>query len=303
MKQAQFRMPESEQQNNKELIRKLKSNELVGELVKKSNAAVDLVELYPQKIHQWLVDKEKCQGCKGLVFCKQTKQGEYMDLQYDGLWVSTIRLCDYKIMEEQQQTHLKYYLVDDLPIGFKTIRLAESKQQDSMDIEFNKNLTKVMTWLKGNRQKGLYLYGPVGTGKSYLAACISNRFAQEGKSVAFVNIPEWVSRMKSYFGHPEEMEKEIARIKRAEFVVFDDLGAESVTSWIRDELFFPVFNHRMENKKLTWFTSNENFESLEDHFQLTKNGKEEKVKAIRIMERIKTLADSQAILGKNRRNQ
>ena len=79
-------------------------------------------------------------------------------------------------------------------------------------------------------------------------------------------------------------------MKRADFAVFDDIGAESVTSWLRDEVLLPIFNERMDRQKLTWFTSNENFSSLENHYMYNQKSDKEELKAVRIMERIKSLS-------------
>ncbi len=91
-------------------------------------------------------------------------------------------------------------------------------------------------------------------------------------------------------------------MKRADFAVFDDIGAESVTSWLRDEVLLPIFNERMDRQKLTWFTSNENFSSLENHYMYNQKSDKEELKAVRIMERIKALSKEMKITGKNRRN-
>ena len=84
--------------------------------------------------------------------------------------------------------------------------------------------------------------------------------------------------------------------------MFDDIGAESVTSWLRDEILLPVFNQRMEQRRTTWFTSNESFVSLENHYMYNQKSEKEELKAVRIMERIKTLSKELKITGKNRRN-
>lgn len=304
MKKINFEMPNFDGSDNSAMIEALKTNENVLQLLKKYQCSVDMIEKYPHKFNKWLVEKKKCEGCQGLAMCRQSTEGQYMDLEYDGLWMSVVRLCTYKIQNEDNLQHMKNYLVCDLPKSFYTIKLNKESFSDAdMDSDTLENLSSVLSWLKSNQDRGMYLYGPVGTGKSYLSACVANSFARDGKSVAYVNVPEWINRMKSYFNHTDEMTRELSRIKRADFVVFDDIGAESVTSWVRDELLFPILNHRMENKKKTWFTSNENFESLENHFKNTKGNHEEQVKAIRIMERIKTLAKPQKIMGKNRRNQ
>ena len=106
--------------------------------------------------------------------------------------------------------------------------------------------------------------------------------------------------MKTLLDDPQEYEKQIRILSKVDFAVFDDIGAESVTPWVRDELLFTVLNERMENHKLTYFTSNEDLKTLEDHFAYTSMG-EEKMKAVRMMERVKKLSKPLEIKGKNRR--
>ena len=94
---------------------------------------------------------------------------------------------------------------------------------------------------------------------------------------------------------------EITDIRLADFVVMDDIGAESCSAWVRDEVLMPILNWRMEHHKLTWFTSNEDQKSLHDHFALSSGNREEEMKAVRLMERISTLAEYVYLSGKNRR--
>ena len=52
---------------------------------------------------------------------------------------------------------------------------------------------------------------------------------------------------------------------------------------------------------MTWFTSNEDFKTLENHFSVTSRGIEERQKAMRILERIQKLAKPLEIIGSDRR--
>lgn len=57
----------------------------------------------------------------------------------------------------------------------------------------------------------------------------------------------------------------------------------------------------MNNKLSTFFTSNLTLEELENHLSITKNN-EDKIKARRIIERIKQLTEDKELVSKNRRN-
>ncbi|SJZ86075.1 ATP-binding protein [Anaerorhabdus furcosa] len=305
MKKAQFDIPAFTKNQNKPqttlLIEQLKKNEHVLEFLKKNNCSIELVEKYPIKFNKWLEVIMKCENCKGLSTCGQPVRGQFTDLEWNGLLTPILRTCKYKLDSDKETNHIKNYIVNDLPRSFYPIKIEAIQITEDNKTYYNA-LLNVAAWIRNPKEKGYYIYGGVGIGKSYLAACVSNYFARRNMKVAFINVPDWISRMKNSFDDPAAMSNELSKIKRADFVVFDDIGAESVTPWVRDELLFPILNKRMEDKKMTWFTSNEDFASLENHFKNTKQNDQEEMKAVRIMERIRTLSQEFKLPGKNRRN-
>ena len=82
--------------------------------------------------------------------------------------------------------------------------------------------------------------------------------------------------------------------------LLDDIGAENVSSFNRDEVLGPILQYRMEEGLPTFFTSNLTLEELEENLSLTTSGSD-KVKARRIIERIKQLTKQMELVSKNRR--
>ena len=81
----------------------------------------------------------------------------------------------------------------------------------------------------------------------------------------------------------------------------DDIGAEQSTPWVRDEVLQVILQYRMQEDLPTFFTSNFNFEDLENIFAKGKNGNDETWEARRVMERIRYLAEETRLEGENRR--
>ena len=69
----------------------------------------------------------------------------------------------------------------------------------------------------------------------------------------------------------------------------------------RDEILGPILQYRMEENLPTFFTSNLTLEELENNLSVTSSGVD-KVKARRIIERIKQLTVDIQLVSKNRRN-
>ena len=98
----------------------------------------------------------------------------------------------------------------------------------------------------------------------------------------------------------KDYEEKFNYIKKTDLLLLDDIGAENVTSFNRDEVLGPILQYRMEEDLPTFFTSNLTLEELENNLSLTSSGVD-KVKARRIIERIKQLTIEIKLVSKNRR--
>jgi primosomal protein DnaI len=138
-------------------------------------------------------------------------------------------------------------------------------------------------------------------GKSYLLGAIANELAKKQIPTMIVYVPELLREMKSAIGDSTLNEK-IEALKKEPILMLDDIGAEAVSSWTRDEVLGPILQFRMLEKLPTFFTSNFDFQGLEHHLTYSQRGEEEKMKARRIMERIRSLSDPVLVDGPNRRD-
>jgi len=98
----------------------------------------------------------------------------------------------------------------------------------------------------------------------------------------------------------QNLDEEINRISQADILILDDIGAESLSQWSRDDVLGAILQYRMDNLLPTFFSSNLSFDDLEKHFEETRNNIEP-VKAKRLMQRIKFLGKEVDVGGKNLR--
>ncbi|NLC96108.1 MAG: ATP-binding protein [Erysipelotrichaceae bacterium] len=283
-----------------ESFENLKNDKRVLKFLSDNNLDFDELKKYPIKYREWINQLDICDKCEGLKYCKQPNKGRIFDLKYDGVYSTELTMCRYLVEDNIKRKHLNNYLINDLSEYMKTINFTDINL-DNEDSSYLNVISEVFDCLD-TKDYGLYLYGNIGSGKTFLAACACNKLAKEGKVVSFVNLPTFAQKIKSKLEN-NEYQKDVKSLINSEFLVIDDIGAESVTSWFRDEILFTILNDRMENKKWTWFTSNEDFTSLEKHFEINNRNVQEKVKAQRIIARIKTLSKPLIILGKDRRIQ
>ncbi|HSJ37515.1 MAG TPA: primosomal protein DnaI [Planococcus sp. (in: firmicutes)] len=150
-------------------------------------------------------------------------------------------------------------------------------------------------------EKGLFLYGKFGVGKSYLLSAVANELAEMNVKSVLVFVPEFMREMKQAIGD-QTLQEKVDYVKKADVLMLDDIGAEAMSSWTRDEVLGTILHYRMAEKLPTFMTSNFSYSELQHHLTYSQRGEKEDLKAARIMERIRALTIPVKLDGRNRRN-
>ena len=148
--------------------------------------------------------------------------------------------------------------------------------------------------------KGIYLHGSFGSGKSYMITALFNELAKKGNKSTIIYWPEFLRSLKAGFSLGDYDDK-FETVKRSPILLIDDIGAEQITPWGRDEVLGSILQYRMLEHLPTFFTSNLNLNDLETHLSESKNNTDQ-VKARRIIERIKQLSDSMELISPSKRS-
>lgn len=151
--------------------------------------------------------------------------------------------------------------------------------------------------------QGMYLYGEFGVGKTFLMAAMANELAKNGFEVTLVHFPSFAVEMKSAISSNLVADK-LDSIKKTPVLILDDIGADSMSSWVRDDILGVILEYRMQNSLSTFFTSNFSMKQFEEeHLAVNNKGDVEPLKAKRIMQRVHYLAKEVGMFGQNRRPQ
>lgn len=289
-------------------ITKLKSyyGEALGNIdfkayVDNLDVSSDVLINYTASIEDAVKEKKACKDCPGLKNCPNTLKGHVYTALKDnnGLNFSYIP-CNKLIKEENTYAYKKNITCFDLPKEISEASFTKAYRDDNKRLPIFKYFKEFMdSYLKDKKGKGLYLSGSFGSGKTYLVAALFNELAKKNISSALVYYPELLRSLKSSFG--SDYEEKFDFIKTVPLLLLDDIGAENTTSWSRDEVLGPILQYRMEEELPTFFTSNLTLSELEASLSITNSGTE-KVKAKRIIERIKQLTVPLELISKNRRN-
>lgn len=115
--------------------------------------------------------------------------------------------------------------------------------------------------------RGLLISGPVGTGKTHLAIGIVREVMKQNEATIsrFVEVPALLAEIRSGFNAGRSTETSpMKMIEQADLLILDDLGAERVTDWVREQLYL-VINERYSQMKPTIITTNDSLEELEEN--------------------------------------
>lgn len=252
-----------------------------------------------------VVEYKNCTNCKGLMMCKNNMNGYcYLPKLIDGKLSFSYVACKYKNKYINENKYQKNVISIDVPKEIKEAKIKDIYTDD-------KNRENVIKWIlnyikeykNGNISKGLFLHGNFGCGKTYLLAAMINELAKSNVKGVIAYWPEYLRSLKSSYSssNSDEFKDKFNEVKYAKILLIDDLGAEGVTSWSRDEILGTILQYRMQEELPTFITSNLDIKELEDHLSLTTNNKSEKVKARRIIERIKQLTTDVKMIGENNR--
>lgn len=263
-------------------------------LVKAIDAPNEIAMKYTSSLQNTVNELNNCQNCTGLIYCKNRLDGHIMyPKKHNKQIIFAYTPCKY---ESDRRKKEQEKMTKD-----KELSLASMKDIDGTD----KKRIPVIKWLanfcdkydKNSNHKGLYLHGTFGCGKTYLIAAVFNELSKKRISSEIVYLPELLRGLKSDF---DTFADRIDYLENVDLLLIDDIGAEKVTEWSRDEILGTILQSRMNNYKTTFFTSNLDINELESHLIISSNI-DEKVKAKRIIERVKQLSEDMELLGENKR--
>lgn len=265
------------------------------------NIKEDILIKYTSSLEESCEEFYNCKNCKNLENCPNKIKGYcYTAIDNGNVITFSYDTCskmDKKLKEDSYKENLDLY---ELPKEIKDASFKDIYKDDKSRIPIIKYFKEFIdNYNNEDKPKGIYLNGSFGSGKTYLIASLFNEMAKKGVRSILVYYPDFLLNLKTSFSN--DFSEKIDQTKKVPLLLLDDIGAENTSPWSRDEILGPILQYRMENNLPTFFTSNLTLNELEKALATTSSGVD-KVKAKRIIERIKQLTVNLELVSKNRRN-
>ena len=283
--------------NATDLTKQILADPRVASFIQEHSLSQDEIKRSLPKFNQFLVE------------CRKVKEGDasYIAKGYEPILTMNEGYADVTYKEtrqlkeqQEQQAIAKRINLVSLPQSYRKITFADIALDDVARVDTFESLVDFVANYPSPDQKGLYIYGDMGVGKSFMLAAMAHELSETKKvTTTIIHYPSFTIDVKNGI-KDGSVKEQIDAVKQAEVLVLDDIGAEQFSSWIRDDVLQVILQHRMIEELPTFLTSNYSFADLEAKLSNGRQG-DETWQAKRVMERIRFLAKEVHLKGVNRR--
>ncbi|MFV0275005.1 MAG: primosomal protein DnaI [Bacilli bacterium] len=256
---------------------------------------------YTSKLNKNFKECKNCSVCTSVNCCQNEMKGyKYSGKKIDEKLHFKYVVCNKSFKENKENAYKKNIILFDGSIN-EDASLKNIYTNDLNRKEILLFCKKFLDDYKTNKHiKGAYIHGSFGSGKTFIISSLINELAKNEVKCVFVHFPEFLRTLKASFNEQYGYERKFTIVKNCDVLVLDDIGAETVTQWARDEILGTILQYRMTKNLPTFFTSNFSILDLEVHLSSSKNS-DDILKAKRIIERIKFLTKEIVLISQNNR--
>lgn len=217
-----------------------------------------------------LPGKDEYFGEGGLLYCRICRRPRQMRRKVLGKEkiLNVLCACQQAERERQEEERRRQDFLQEIS------RMKEDGLQDKAlydycfanDSKENPQMRHAYTYVERWKEmqetgKGLLIWGPVGSGKSFMAGCIANALLEQCVRVLVSNFARILNSLTGLSG--EERNNFVNALNHYSLLVIDDLGIERNTEFALEQIF-NVIDSRYRSKKPMIICTNLELEELKN---------------------------------------
>ena len=189
---------------------------------------------------------EQYRGEDGLIYCGKCHTQVQCRITFEGR--ERIMPCICKCQKEERERQEQRMKEEEQLLYVRRLKATGIQERhlqdwtfasatDTPSVQMAKRYAE--NWKKVKAENlGLLLWGDVGTGKSFLAACIANALLEKGVPVLMTNFSKILNQMGAMYS--DERYRYIASFNRFSLLIIDDLGIERNTEYALEQVYAVV---------------------------------------------------------------
>ena len=186
---------------------------------------------------------EQYRGEDGLIYCGKCHTPVQCRITFEGR--ERIMPCICKCQKEERERQEQRMKEEEQLLYVRRLKATGIQERhlqdwtfasatDTPSVQMAKRYAE--NWKKVKAENlGLLLWGDVGTGKSFLAACIANALLEKGVPVLMTNFSKILNQMGAMYS--DERYRYIASFNRFSLLIIDDLGIERNTEYALEQIY------------------------------------------------------------------
>lgn len=236
----------------------------------------------------------------GLLYCGKCNTPKQTIIELGDTQIKPYCMCECAIAQKEQEdkrdriTAIKQQISRNRAVGFSEAELQNFTfaADDKANPKVSEIAQKYVQNFKKFRQegKGLMLYGGTGTGKTFIAACITNALLDRGYKCLMTNFPRVINTISGMY---EGKQQYIDDLNNYQLLVIDDLAIERQTEYTA-EIVQNVIDSRYLSGKPLIVTTNLTYKEFLNPVDIRKQ---------RLYSRLKQMCLPIEVKGEDRREQ
>ena len=182
-------------------------------------------------------------GENGLLFCSACKTPK--QCRVNMLGQPAVVPCICQCEKDRMEAEKKRREAEELQQKIRRLKANGIQEKHLLDWRFDvaentgdiqRARKYVENWQKVKAENlGLLLWGAVGTGKSFIAACIANALLEQGVPVLMTNFSKILNQMGGMYS--DDRYQYIASFSHYPLLIIDDLGIERSTEYALEQVY------------------------------------------------------------------